>query len=336
MDIYSRLLKPFLFSLPPEAAHHLAIFGLRLTPRSALKWAFGSTPSDPVRLFGLNFPNRVGLGAGMDKDARALPAWEALGFGFIEAGTVTALPQPGNPKPRCFRHPESRVLVNRMGFNNEGADIISKRLARLKASGRWPSVPVGINIGKSKLTPNSEAVSDYATSFRLLQPYGDFFTINVSSPNTPELRALQAPESLSRIIRAVRMVDGGKPVLVKISPDLDEQQIAEIAGVADQEGLAGLIATNTTLDQNSLPPSKRQAGGLSGAPLSDRATEVVKTLRSHTRLPIVASGGVMDATDARKKIEAGANLVQIYTGFVYSGPALIRKITAGLCRIENR
>jgi dihydroorotate dehydrogenase len=336
MDIYSRFLKPFLFSLPPEPAHHLALFGLRLAPRTVLKWAFGSTPSDPVRLFGLNFPNRVGLGAGMDKDARALPAWEALGFGFIEVGTVTALPQPGNPKPRCFRHPESRVLVNRMGFNNEGADIISKRLARLKASGRWPSVPVGINIGKSKVTPNSEAVSDYATSFRLLQPYGDYFTINVSSPNTPELRALQAAESLSRIIRAVRMVDGGKPVLVKISPDLDEQQIAEIAGVADQEGLAGLIATNTTLDQNSLPPSKRQAGGLSGTPLSDRATEVVKTLRRHTRLPIVASGGVMSATDARKKIEAGADLVQIYTGFVYSGPALIRRITAGLSRIENR
>ena len=272
----------------------------------------------------------------MDKDARALPAWEALGFGFIEVGTVTALPQPGNPKPRCFRHPESRVLVNRMGFNNEGADIISKRLARLKASGRWPSVPVGINIGKSKVTPNSEAVSDYATSFRLLQPYGDYFTINVSSPNTPELRALQAAESLSRIIRAIRALDGGKPVLVKISPDLDEQQIAEIAGVADQEGLAGLIATNTTLDQNSLPPSKRQAGGLSGTPLSDRATEVVKTLRRHTRLPIVASGGVMSATDARKKIEAGADLVQIYTGFVYSGPALIRRITAGLSRIENR
>jgi dihydroorotate dehydrogenase len=336
MDIYSRFLKPFLFSLPPEPAHHLALFGLRLAPRTVLKWAFGSTPSDPVRLFGLNFPNRVGLGAGMDKDARALPAWEALGFGFIEVGTVTALPQPGNPKPRCFRHPESRVLVNRMGFNNEGADIISKRLARLKASGRWPSVPVGINIGKSKVTPNSEAVSDYATSFRLLQPYGDYFTINVSSPNTPELRALQAPESLSRIIRAIRALDGGKPVLVKISPDLDEQQIAEIAGVADQEGLAGLIATNTTLDQNSLPPSKRQAGGLSGTPLSDRATEVVKTLRRHTRLPIVASGGVMSATDARKKIEAGADLVQIYTGFVYSGPALIRRITAGLSRIENR
>lgn len=336
MDIYSRFLKPFLFSLPPEPAHHLALFGLRLAPRTVLKWAFGSTPSDPVRLFGLNFPNRVGLGAGMDKDARALPAWEALGFGFIEVGTVTALPQPGNPKPRCFRHPESRVLVNRMGFNNEGADIISKRLARLKASGRWPSVPVGINIGKSKVTPNSEAVSDYATSFRLLQPYGDYFTINVSSPNTPELRALQAAESLSRIIRAIRALDGGKPVLVKISPDLDEQQIAEIAGVADQEGLAGLIATNTTLDQNSLPPSKRQAGGLSGTPLSDRATEVVKTLRRHTRLPIVASGGVMSATDARKKIEAGADLVQIYTGFVYSGPALIRRITAGLSRIENR
>jgi dihydroorotate dehydrogenase len=335
MDIYSRFLKPFLFSLPPEAAHHLALFGLRFTPRIALKWAFGSTPSDPVSLFGLNFPNRVGLGAGMDKDALALPAWEALGFGFIEAGTVTALPQPGNPKPRCFRHPDKRALVNRMGFNNSGADAVSRRLARLKASGKWPGVPVGINIGKSKVTPNSEAVSDYVTSFRLLQTYGDYFTINVSSPNTPELRALQAPESLSRIIRAIRAIDGGKPLLVKISPDLDERQIAEIAGVADQEGLAGLIATNTTLDQNSLTPSKRQAGGLSGTPLSDRATEVVKTLRSHTRLPIVASGGVMGPKDARKKIEAGADLIQVYTGFVYSGPAIIRRISSELANNES-
>jgi len=336
MDIYSKLLKPFLFLLPPEPAHRLAVAGLRLTPSPVLRWAFGSMPSDPVKLFGLNFPNRVGLGAGMDKDARALPAWEALGFGFIEAGTVTALPQPGNPKPRCFRHPEQRALVNRMGFNNAGADAVAKRLARLKASGHWPRVPVGINIGKSKVTPNREAASDYVASFRLLQPYGDFFTINVSSPNTPELRALQAGESLSRIVRAVRMVDGGKPVLVKISPDLSESQIEEIAGVSMQEGIAGLIATNTTLDQTSLTSAVRRAGGLSGAPLSERATEVVKSLRRQTSLPIIASGGVMSAEDARKKIEAGANLVQIYTGFVYSGPAIIRSISAELSRIKTR
>jgi dihydroorotate dehydrogenase len=209
---------------------------------------------------------------------------------------------------------------------------VARRLGKLKARGHWPAVPVGINIGKSKVTPNDQAASDYVTSFKLLQPYGDYFAINVSSPNTPELRALQSGDSLARIIRAVRMVDGGKPVLVKIAPDLDEAQIAEIAGVAASEGLAGIIATNTTLDQNSLPPSARQAGGLSGAPLTERATDVLKILRRHTNLPIVASGGVMSAADARQKIDAGADLVQIYTGFVYSGPALIRSITSELVR----
>jgi dihydroorotate dehydrogenase len=297
-----------------------------------LQMAFGPVPHDPVKLFGLEFPNRVGLAAGMDKNAAALESWEAMGFGFLEAGTITALPQPGNPKPRCFRHPAQRALVNRMGFNNAGASEVARRLGKLKARGHWPAVPVGINIGKSKVTPNDQAASDYVTSFKLLQPYGDYFAINVSSPNTPDLRALQSGDSLARIIRAVRMVDGGKPVLVKIAPDLDEAQIAEIAGVAASEGLAGIIATNTTLDQNSLPPSARQAGGLSGAPLTERATDVLKILRRHTNLPIVASGGVMSAADARQKIDAGADLVQIYTGFVYSGPALIRSITSELVR----
>lgn len=330
MDIYTTILRPLLFLLPAEAAHNLALAGLRWTPRAALRAAFGPTPQDPVRLFGLEFPNRVGLGAGMDKNAVALRAWEAMGFGFVEAGTVTALPQPGNPKPRCFRHRERHALVNRMGFNNAGASEVAKRLGKLKSSGRWPSVPVGINIGKSKATPNDQAASDYVTSMRLLQPLGDYFTINVSSPNTPDLRALQEGESLAAIVRALRKVDGGKPVLVKISPDLDETGIAEIARVAESEGLAGLIATNTTLDQTSLPAEARQQGGLSGAPLSARSTQVIEILRRHTNLPIVASGGVMTPEDARRKIEAGANLVQIYTGFVYSGPALIRSITAAL------
>jgi dihydroorotate dehydrogenase len=208
--------------------------------------------------------------------------------------------------------------------------VIAKRLAKLKSSRRWPSVPVGINIGKSKVTPNDQAASDYATSFRLLLPFGDYFTINVSSPNTPELRALQERDSLVRIIRGLREVNAAKPVLVKIAPDLDEGQLAEIADVANSEGLAGLIATNTTLDQSAVPPESRQQGGLSGAPLSRRSTEVLKTLRRHTNLPIIASGGVMTGADAREKIDAGASLVQLYTGFVYSGPALIREITTAL------
>ena len=332
MDLYHSFLRPLLFCLPAEAAHNLALLGLRATPRWALKSAFGPAPQDPVRLLGLNFPNRVGLAAGMDKNATALGAWEAMGFGFIEAGTITALAQPGNPKPRCFRYPEKSALMNRMGFNNAGASTIAKRLAKLKSSRCWPSVPVGINIGKSKVTPNDQAASDYATSFRLLLPYGDYFTINVSSPNTPELRALQERESLVRIIRSLHAVDAGKPILVKIAPDLDEAQLAEIADVANSEGLAGLIATNTTLDQSAVPPDSRQQGGLSGAPLSRRSTEVIQTLRRHTELPIIASGGVMTGADAREKIDAGASLVQLYTGFVYSGPALIRETTSALAR----
>lgn len=330
MDWYHSFLRPLLFCLPAEAAHNLALLGLRATPRRALTNAFGPMPQDPVRLFGLKFPNRVGLGAGMDKNAAALGAWQAMGFGFIEAGTITALAQPGNPKPRCFRFPSQSALVNRMGFNNAGASVIAKRLAKLKSSRRWPSVPVGINIGKSKVTPNDQAASDYATSFRLLLPFGDYFTINVSSPNTPELRALQERDSLVRIIRGLRAVDAAKPLLVKIAPDLEETQLAEIADVANSENLAGLIATNTTLDQTSIPPESRQPGGLSGAPLSRRSTEVLKILRRHTTLPIIASGGVMTGADARGKIDAGASLVQLYTGFVYSGPALIREITSAL------
>jgi dihydroorotate dehydrogenase len=330
MDLYHSFLRPLLFCLPAEAAHNLALMGLRTTPRLVLKGAFGPAPQDPVRLFGLNFPNRVGLGAGMDKNASALGAWAAMGFGFIEAGTVTALAQPGNPKPRCFRFPAQSALINRMGFNNAGASVIARRLAKLKSSRRWPSVPVGINIGKSKVTPNDQAASDYATSFRLLLPFGDYFTINVSSPNTPELRALQERDSLVRIIRSLREVNAAKPVLVKIAPDLDEAQLAEIADVANSEGLAGLIATNTTLDQSAVPPEARQQGGLSGAPLTRRSTEILKVLRRHTALPIIASGGVMTGADAREKIDAGASLVQVYTGFVYSGPALIREITTAL------
>jgi dihydroorotate dehydrogenase len=326
MDFYRSILRPLFFRLPAEAAHNLAIAGLRATPETMLKAAFGDTPRSPVDLFGLKFPNPVGLAAGMDKNASALRAWERLGFGFMEVGTITALPQPGNPKPRCFRYPAHQALVNRMGFNNAGASAIAARLARMKASGRWPSVPVGVNIGKSKVTPNDQAPSDYATSFRLLQPFGDYFTINVSSPNTPGLRALQDKDSLTRIIHAIKSIDAQKPLLVKISPDLGEPEIADIATLADAEGLAGIIATNTTLDHVALASANDQSGGLSGAPLIRRASEVIRTLRRHTALPIIGSGGVMDAASAQDKLQAGANLVQLYTGFVYKGPTLIREI----------
>ena len=264
----------------------------------------------------------------MDKNASALRAWEALGFGFVEAGTITALAQPGNPKPRCFRYPSQQALINRMGFNNAGASAAAERLARQKASGRWPRVPVGINIGKSKLTPNEQAASDYATSYKLLLPFGDYFVINVSSPNTPNLRALQDRDSLAEIIRTLKRINNIKPLLVKIAPDLTDEAVRDIAALAESERLAGLIATNTTLDHSSVPKDSDQQGGLSGTPLRERSTEVLRILRSATDLPIIASGGIMDAASAHEKLEAGANLVQLYTGFVYHGPDLIRDIVA--------
>jgi dihydroorotate dehydrogenase len=314
--------------LPAEAAHNLAILGLRMTPPSLLRAAFGATPQKPTKLFGLTFPNPVGLAAGMDKDASALRAWEALGFGFVEAGTITALAQPGNPKPRCFRYPSQQALINRMGFNNSGASVAAVRLARQKASGRWPRVPVGINIGKSKLTPNEQAASDYATSYKLLLPFGDYFVINVSSPNTPNLRALQDRDSLAEIIRTLKRINNIKPLLVKIAPDLTDEAVRDIAALAESEHLAGLIATNTTLDHSSVPKDLDQQGGLSGTPLRQRSTEVLRIMRSATDLPIIASGGIMDAASAHEKLEAGASLIQLYTGFVYHGPELIRDIVA--------
>lgn len=326
MNLYHQLLRPLFFMLPAEAAHNLAILGLRLTPPSLLRAAFGSTPQKPTKLFGLTFPNPIGLAAGMDKNASALRAWEALGFGFIEAGTITALAQPGNPKPRCFRYPSQQALINRMGFNNAGASAVAKRLARQKASGKWPRVPVGINIGKSKITPNEQAPSDYATSYKLLLPFGDYFVVNVSSPNTPNLRALQDRDSLAEIIQTLKRINNIKPLLVKIAPDLTDNAVREIAALAESEHLAGLIATNTTLDHSSVPKESDQQGGLSGGPLRQRSTEVLRILRSATKLPIIASGGIMEAASAHEKLEAGADLVQIYTGFVYNGPELIRKI----------
>jgi len=314
--------------LPAETAHNLAILGLRMTPPSLLRAAFGATPQKPTKLFGLTFPNPVGLAAGMDKDASALRAWEALGFGFVEAGTITALAQPGNPKPRCFRYPSQQALINRMGFNNSGASVAAVRLARQKASSRWPRVPVGINIGKSKLTPNEQAASDYATSYKLLLPFGDYFVINVSSPNTPNLRALQDRDSLAEIIRTLKRINNIKPLLVKIAPDLTDEAVRDIAALAESEHLAGLIATNTTLDHSSVPKDSDQQGGLSGTPLRQRSTEVLRIMRSATDLPIIASGGIMDVASAHEKLEAGASLIQLYTGFVYHGPELIRDIVA--------
>jgi dihydroorotate dehydrogenase len=329
MDLYS-LLRPLFFKLDAETAHTFAVHALALTPTPLLRALFQGKglPRSSRRVFGLDFKNPIGLAAGMDKNAEALPAWEALGFGFVEIGTITALAQPGNPKPRAFRYPDKKALINRMGFNNDGSEAIAHRLTSLKASGRWPKIPVGINLGKSKVTPLEKAPEDYLASLKALKSFGDYFVINVSSPNTPGLRELQAVESLRQIITALRPEIPDKPLLVKIAPDLIDEQVEEIAVMAEAEGLSGLIATNTTLDHSSIPQDRDQQGGLSGAPLTENSTRILKLLKSRTKLPIIASGGVMTASDGKAKLEAGADLVQIYTGFVYRGPNLITEIAA--------
>lgn len=326
MSLYTQLLKPLLFRLDAERAHHLALFGLQLGGHfpALLAAAFGGpAPRAERRVCGVRFPNPVGLAAGMDKNAIALPAWEALGFGFIEVGTITAHPQPGNPKPRLFRYPELDALVNRFGFNNDGATAIATRLTRLRDAGRWPSIPVGVNIGKSKTTPLDEAPADYRTSFEHLRDFGDYFVVNVSSPNTPGLRDLQHVDSLRAIMDALRSVDATKPIFVKIAPDLDPDQLDPLVSVP---GISGFVATNTTLDHSALPPERDETGGLSGAPITTHAHKIFTALRDRTSLPIIASGGIMTKNDAQARLDAGADLVQIYTGFVYHGPDLIRQI----------
>ena len=333
MSLYTALARPLLFRLPAETAHEISMKMLSVAAK-VLGTNAGAPRGKAVDCFGLRFPNAVGLAAGMDKNATALPAWPLMGFGFVEIGTVTALPQPGNPKPRVFRLPRQKALINRLGFNNEGAEALSVRLAKWKSSGRWPRVPVGINLGKSRVTALQDAPADYAQSFRLLREHGDYFVVNVSSPNTPGLRDLQEAAQLRGILRSI----GGenpakKPVLVKISPDLAATQLAELVPCGEDEGITGWIATNTTLDHSSVPADSDQEGGLSGPPLRGKSDAVLRDLVARTRLPVVGVGGVSDAASARAKTEAGAKLVQLYTGLVYGGPALPKQIADGLAKV---
>jgi dihydroorotate dehydrogenase len=258
--------------------------------------------------------------------------WEALGFGFMEIGTVTAKAQPGNPKPRIFRLPNQQALINRLGFNNDGADAIAERLRRVRKSGRWPgSCRIGINIGRSKVTPLGDATEDYLYSFRLLREFSDYITLNVSSPNTPGLRALQEPGPLAQLLRAIREENPtAKPVLVKIAPDLSSSELEGIVATCEQHGVAGIIATNTTLDHSSIPPAIYREGGLSGAPLRKKSTALVRSISARSTIPVIASGGIFDAKSAREKFEAGAQLLQVYTGYIYRGPRLLREILEAL------
>jgi dihydroorotate dehydrogenase len=330
--IFERAVRPALFRLgggDAEAAHEwtlrrLAALSRRPAALAALRAAYAVRA--PRRVFSVDFPNPVGLAAGMDKDGAALPAWPALGFGFIEVGTVTRHPQPGNPRPRLFRLAASRAVINRMGFNNAGAEALADRLRALP---RPIGVPLGMSLGKSKVTPLDEAVDDYLASYKALAPYADYIAVNVSSPNTPGLRALQDREHLDTLLSALV---GERPVLVKIAPDLTEPAIAEVLRVCLDRGAAGVIATNTTLARDGLAPADAgragEAGGLSGRPLTARVRDVVAFAHRETggALPVVGVGGILDPDDAGRLFDAGASLVQLYTGFIYRGPALVRAI----------
>ena len=328
---YELFVRPLLFSLDPETAHHVTVrlLGCAAHFDLALRALRLFQPSSkPKTLFGLSFPNPIGLAAGLDKNGVALPAWAALGFGFIEIGTVTAKAQLGNPKPRIFRLPQQQALINRLGFNNDGADAIAHRLAALRESGRWPAVPVGINIGKSRVTPLQQATEDYLYSFRMVRDFADYITLNVSSPNTPGLRELQEPEKLSELLYAIGNEAGTapKPLVVKISPEVSGTQLKAILAVCEENGVSGIIATNTTLDHSTIPPQLDQAGGLSGAPLRDKSTALVREIAAQCKIPVIATGGIFDAESAREKFHAGAALIQLYTGLVYRGPRLLREI----------
>jgi dihydroorotate dehydrogenase len=325
---YERFVRPLLFSFDPETAHNLTLKFLRAAG-SFLPVPQAIQPArKPKEVFGITFPHPVGLAAGFDKNGMALPAWAALGFGFVEVGTVTAKPQPGNSKPRIFRFPEQEALINRLGFNNDGADVVAERLRKLRADGKWPGIPIGINIGKSKATPLENAVEDYLYSFEKLAPLADYIALNVSSPNTPNLRSLQEGAALSNLLRAIRERNrpAKKPVLVKIAPDLSATELEQLIAACEEGDVAGLIATNTTIDHASIPKDLDQDGGLSGKPLHEKSTAMIRAIRALTRLPIIASGGIFNADSAREKLEAGAQLLQVYTGYIYRGPGLLREI----------
>jgi len=340
--MYKFLIRPVLFLFPPEFIHHLTFRLLKMTGKIPgmlkLLHTLHSVESKSLErnLFGLTFKNPVGLAAGFDKDAKLIDELAAFGFGFIEIGTLTPRPQPGNDKPRLFRLPADQAVINRMGFNNQGVDVAVERLKKRKSN-----VIVGGNIGKNKLTPNEKAFEDYNKCFEALYPYVDYFVVNVSSPNTPDLRALQEKEPLKKLLSEVKALnltkEKPKPVLLKIAPDLNESQLNDVVDILLETKTDGVIATNTTISREGLTTSADQVsaignGGLSGKPLTKRSTEVISFLRSMLGkdFPIIGVGGIMSAEDAIEKLNAGADLVQIYTGFIYEGPALIKTINKAL------
>ncbi len=327
----------WLHRLDPETAHHLAVGLLRLAgalapARAALRrWL--ALPEKPVQVAGLRFRHPVGLAAGYDKDGLAWRGLAALGFAFVEVGTVTLRPQPGNPRPRIVRVPEARALVNWMGFPSRGAAFVARRLR----GKRPPGLVLGVNLGRNKTTPNQRAEEDYAALARIFAPLADYLVVNVSSPNTPELRALQRREVLVRLLQVVRnaaesATSPAPPVFVKVAPDLTWEELDRVLEAVEEAGAAGVVATNTTVDKSGLPPAYRDLpGGVSGAPLRERSTQVIRYIHRHTagRVPIIGVGGIFSHRDALEKAEAGAALVQVFTGWVYRGPPLLWEILEG-------
>lgn len=345
--MYTSVIRPLLFLIGPEKVHHLVLSILRTGGRLP---GFNSILASTLKfrhrklertLFGIRFENPVGLAAGFDKDARLIDEMASMGFGFVEIGTLTPKPQPGNDKPRLFRLPDDEALINRMGFNNEGVAAAVNRLKK-----RNSKIIVGGNIGKNKVTPNELAIDDYVACFHSLDPYVDYFVINVSSPNTPGLRALQEKEPLQKLLSTMKQLSlkspRPKPVLLKIAPDLNEEQLRDVVEILLSTGTDGVIATNTTISRDGLKTDRAVveqigSGGLSGKPLRARATEVIRYLRSNLGpdYPIIGVGGIMNANDALEKLNAGANLVQLYTGFIYEGPGLIKAINKAIVKISN-
>lgn len=333
---YESVVRPILFRQDAESAHELGVSfmrGMSSVP-TLCKWMESRNlrppNSKPIRLFGLDFPNRVGLAAGMDKNAACWPAAAAFGFGHVEVGTITYHRQPGNPRPRVFRYPKDEAVINRMGFNNEGAEFVARRIAKQNRI-RKRRIPLGINIGKSKKVPIAEAADDYLKSFHALAEYADYFTINVSSPNTPNLRKLQGSDHLPDLLgalatanedRSKRLTVDRLPLLVKIAPDLGFREIDSILETVQDLNYDGIIATNTSLARPGALAKVEQAGGLSGKPIDKRSTDIIRYISRSTegKLPIIGVGGIMNTRSAGEKIAAGASLVQIYTGFIYRGP----------------
>ncbi|TAM39605.1 MAG: quinone-dependent dihydroorotate dehydrogenase [Burkholderiaceae bacterium] len=334
------LARPFLFGLDAEAAHELTLHTLARAQGTPLEWAYcNSRVDDPVTLAGLRFPNRVGLAAGLDKNARCIDGLGAMGFGFVEVGTVTPKPQPGNPKPRMFRLPRANALINRLGFNNDGLDAFIANVQRssLRASGHRNPMLLGLNIGKNAATPMERATDDYLACLDGVYPHADYVTVNISSPNTKNLRALQGDAALDTLLGALaarrealaQQHQKRVPLFLKIAPDLDEAQVTVIAAALLRHGMDGVVATNTTIDREAIKglPHATEAGGLSGAPVFEASNRVIGQLRAALgkQFPIIGVGGILSAQDALGKIRAGADVVQLYTGLIYKGPELVRQ-----------